>query len=127
MLSLLSMSKFRYLNNKGLTLIELLAVIVILSIIILLAIPSISAIMDKMNAEVCNYNRMELEKSYELHLTVESLEHQEILFMEHLFKFHTSICPVNGVITFKDGHVLCSVHSDQELDEDQMKRCLIYK
>lgn len=104
-------------NNNAVTLIELLGVIVILSIILLLAIPSITAIIEKVNAEVCNNNRIELEKSYELYLAFDNLEHQEILFKEHLNGFYT-ICPVNGEITYKEGKVLCSVHSEQELDDN---------
>lgn len=92
--------------------------IVILSIILLLTIPSISAIIEKVNTEVCKINRIELEKSYELYLAIDNLEHQEILFKEHFNGFHTTICPVNGEITYKDGKVLCSVYSEQELDDD---------
>jgi len=105
-------------NKKGLTLVEVLAVLVILGIFVVIAIPSISSSIEKANTEVCHTNRVELEESYEMELTLENLVNNEKLFTMYVREFGEQICPENGVITYVDGEVNCSVHTVNDHEED---------
>ncbi|MFD2044556.1 prepilin-type N-terminal cleavage/methylation domain-containing protein [Ornithinibacillus salinisoli] len=71
-------SKLKY--NRGFTLMDLLGVLAILSIILLIVVPSISSSVEKANREVCYSNIIELERHYEMHLTLDDIEHSETLF-----------------------------------------------
>jgi prepilin-type N-terminal cleavage/methylation domain-containing protein len=66
------------LNNKGFTLIELIIVISIVSIISLIAIPSYIGFVEKAKEEVCKVNCRQLKKMYELHLTIDRLDHSDL-------------------------------------------------
>jgi hypothetical protein len=41
-----------------------------------------------------------------------------IIFTTFLNDFDTEVCPNGGVVTFSDGHVDCSIHSE-EVDEEE--------
>lgn len=106
-------------NSNGLTLLEVLAVLVILSILVLIAVPSIFSRIEQAKAEVCQTNRIELVRSYERNLTLEDKVHNELLFAMHVREFGERICPENGVITYVDGEVNCSVHTVNDHEEDE--------
>jgi prepilin-type N-terminal cleavage/methylation domain-containing protein len=76
----------RSINNRGLTLVELLAVIVILGIIASIAVPSVIHLFEKSKEDVCLANRTELKRQYELKLELESIEHTELVFKKYLLE-----------------------------------------
>ncbi|SHG03157.1 type II secretion system protein [Ornithinibacillus halophilus] len=103
----------------GYTMVELLTVLVILSIITLIAILSVSDIIDNTKKDVCIANLSELERSYEMHLHFEGVDHEEFLFRDFFGEFTEDICPEHGVISYDGGDVLCSIHSDVEHDDSE--------
>ena len=51
-------------NSKGITLLELLVVIVVLGIIAAIAVPSVLGVIAKTEEDVCEVNRDEVELNY---------------------------------------------------------------
>jgi prepilin-type N-terminal cleavage/methylation domain-containing protein len=54
--------------DDGLTLVEVLLVLVIITIIISIAVPIYMGTMQKIKEEVCKESRLRVERMYELHL-----------------------------------------------------------
>lgn len=104
--------------SKGFTLIELLAVIVILSILMSIAVVSVFGIAERTEKDVCEANRLELERNYRVHLIVESKVHTVTAFNEFLLSYGDEICPVGGEISYDDGKVECSIHSVNDEDKE---------
>jgi hypothetical protein len=98
--------------------VELLAVIVILGVVFSIAVISLSDTKERAEEDVCAANRVELENQYRSHLALEGVEHSDMVFTSFLIEFGFEVCPVGGVVTFLDGHVDCSVHSDEEDQEE---------
>jgi len=73
---------------------------------------------DANEKEICNNNCLALEEGYNYYLMENSLEHTEILFIQYMQSFQSEICPSMGVITYTDGKVRCSLHSEEDDDED---------
>jgi hypothetical protein len=67
--------------------------------------------------DVCAANRVELERQYRDHLSLEDVEHSEMIFASYLKEFNSDVCPVGGTIIYTDGHIDYSVH-DKEIDEE---------
>lgn len=108
-------------NSKGLTLIEVLAVLVILGILAAIAVPSIVGLIEKSKEDICVANRVELRKLYDRHLALEDEEDSEVVFREFLLIEDFEVCPEDGVIRYVDGEIECSVHSvvnGEEKDDD---------
>jgi hypothetical protein len=66
-------------------------------------------------------NTLQLERMYETHLTLETIEHSDTTFTQFLQKYGEKICPDHGDITYVDGKVECSVHyrdDGKENDDD---------
>jgi prepilin-type N-terminal cleavage/methylation domain-containing protein len=105
-------------DQRGFTLVELLAVIVILGIVFSIAVISLGGTKERAEEDVCAANRVELENQYSRHLILGDAEHNDVVFTSFLTEFGSEVCPVGGVVTYEDGHVDCSVHSD-EVDEEE--------
>jgi prepilin-type N-terminal cleavage/methylation domain-containing protein len=105
-------------NQRGLTLVELLAVIVILGIVFSIAVISLAGTKEKAEEDACVANRVELENQYGRNLLLEDVEHSDVVFTSFLTEFGFEGCPVGGVVSFSDGHVDCSVHLDEVDEED---------
>ncbi len=105
-------------SNKGLTLVEVLAVVVILGILTAIAVPSVIGLIEKTKKDVCKVNRKIVERMYEMHLTIENIDHSDTLFSKTLDEFEGDLCPDDGRYTYEDGEVLCSVHSVGNVEED---------
>ena len=105
-------------NAKGFTLVEVLAVVVILGIITGIATLSVNKIIEKSKLEVCNANIIEIEREYESQLALASSTHSDVKFMELLLSYSHKLCPENGVISYFEGKVLCSIHSETIDEED---------
>ncbi|RKQ34286.1 prepilin-type N-terminal cleavage/methylation domain-containing protein [Oceanobacillus halophilus] len=115
----------KWFNDRGFTLIEVLAVLVILSIILLIAVPTFTASIAKANAEVCHANVEELERAYERYLVLEQLDHEEHFFTDFSMEFADTICPEDGIVSYFEGEVNCDKHSveddhDYEDEEDEV-------
>ena len=74
---------------------------------------------EKSEEEVCEANSSELERFYERGLVLNGLDHKPELFGQTLLEFGEEVCPDGGVISYLDGDVDCSVHSDSEISEDE--------
>ncbi|MFA9396922.1 MAG: prepilin-type N-terminal cleavage/methylation domain-containing protein [Clostridiaceae bacterium] len=104
-------------SNKAFTLVELIAVISIISILASIAIPRFAAYSEKAKKQVCKINCLQIERDYELYLTINGLEHSDILFDKFLDKYEKTICSDHGDITYVNGKVKCSIHSAEDKNE----------
>ncbi|WP_096156432.1 pilus assembly FimT family protein [Bacillus sp. FJAT-45066] len=112
-------SKIRYMcNSKGLTLVEILATLVILAIISAIAVPAVFGLIENSREDVCVANRLELKRYYERELVLVGLKHKPEIFEQSMMEFGEEICPVGGVISYLDGDVLCSEHSDADSGDE---------
>jgi prepilin-type N-terminal cleavage/methylation domain-containing protein len=103
--------KLKRKHNQGLTLIELLAVIVILGIISSIAFVTYQARIQKARIEVCETNRIYLEKAYDRYLFYEHAEHSNDIFTVFLDIHEKTKCPEDGEFIYKNGRILCNKHS----------------
>ncbi|MFC0272290.1 prepilin-type N-terminal cleavage/methylation domain-containing protein [Metabacillus herbersteinensis] len=106
-------------NENGLTLMEVLVVVVILGIIAAIAVPSILGMIEKVEADVCAVNRLEVERLYEREIVLHSSTHSEVLFSAFIQEHVLEPCPVEGVYMYKDGNVECSEHVHHSDKEDE--------
>lgn len=115
-------------NNNGFSLIELLAVLTILGILATIAVVSVTGIIEKSKQEVCSMNVRELERKYETHLLLESMEHSDVTFVQYFGDYDEIVCPVDGEIKYVDGRVQCSLHlRDGEVEEhDEVEESIPY-
>nr|WP_315362820.1 prepilin-type N-terminal cleavage/methylation domain-containing protein [Cytobacillus firmus] len=97
---------------KGLTLVEVIVAIAIIGIIAGIALPSIVGIIEKSKVDVCNGNVSEVERHYEAYLKLDSVEHSDVVFVEYLSSYDGGVCPSDGVISYVDERVECSLHSE---------------
>lgn len=104
-------------NAKGFTLVEVLAVVVILGIITGIATLSVNKIIDKSKLEVCHANMIEVERAYESQLALNASMHNDVHVKELLLTFGQKLCPDDGVLSYVDSHVICSIHSDDHESE----------
>ncbi|KXH86872.1 prepilin-type N-terminal cleavage/methylation domain-containing protein [Sporosarcina sp. HYO08] len=104
-------------NDKGLTLVEILAVIVILGILMGIAIPAYLGVTKRAETKVCEANRLEVKKHYEMNLTLGGSGHSDLLFQQFIFENGEMDCPVGGMYGYVDGEVECSEHGDVEDDD----------
>jgi prepilin-type N-terminal cleavage/methylation domain-containing protein len=110
-------------NKHGFTLIEIFIVLSILAFLSVLAIPRLAGYTDTAKEQVCSSNCETIERAYEAYLTLEALEHSELLFNLYIIKNNYDICPEGGVISYLDGEVHCSINnpssgSEEEEDEE---------
>lgn len=109
----------RLLKEKGFTLIELLVTMVILGIIAMIAVPSVVELLEKSKVEVCLANWLELRNNYLTYIQLEGIQDSLVVFNEYFNNYGDEICPEHGVVIYKDGEVLCSIHSESgEENED---------
>ncbi len=107
-------------NEGGLTLIELLAVIVIHGVLTAVAVPVYLSLIERTESEVYRFNRDMIGKDYELDLMLNDKIHSEVVFQEFVELKGMDSCPDGGIYSYGDrGEILCSKHhSAEEVDED---------
>lgn len=110
------MSKNDQYANEGSTLLELIIVIAILSILAAVTFPSIVGYLEMTNERVCNFNRLELEKTYNTYLEIENIQHTDSVFTKFLVG-NDVICPRHGEISYKEGNFECEIHLNRDQDE----------
>jgi len=88
--------------EKGFTLIEVLAVIVIIGVLSSLAVPAVGQLIEKAEADVCDVIRSEIDRLYQDHLVLDALEHSDVLFLQFLERF-SDTCPIGGNYDLVDG------------------------
>lgn len=104
-------------DSKGYSLVELLAVLVILGMISVITVLSLDTLIKKSKEEVCQANRIEIDKSYQVWLLSKNTTHSEMTFTTYLLELQTEPCPENGILIYTDGKISCSVH-DVDNEED---------
>lgn len=109
------MKKQRRVN--GFTLIEVLIVLVILSIIIAIAVPSVIKVIEKSKKEICYVNQLEIERMYEQFLELEGLDHSGEQFKQ--FMLSNNYSADHGEYSYIEGKVRCSIHAENESQEDK--------
>ena len=109
----------RCLNNNGVTLIEVIVVVVIMAILTAIAVPSVMGYIETAKADVCDANRVQLERTYETYLIVNNLDHSDAVFEQHLRDYGAEVCQVGGDMSYADGVVECSVHYGGEEQEEE--------
>jgi prepilin-type N-terminal cleavage/methylation domain-containing protein len=87
-------------NQRGFTLVELLAVILILGIVFSIAVISLVGTKGRAEEDVCAANRVELENQYGRHLLLEDVEHSDVVFVAFVSEFGSEVCPVGGVVLY---------------------------
>lgn len=101
-------------NSKGLTLLEVLAVISILSVILLIGSVSVAKVIESSSMKTCLANLLTVERSYEREMEVNGVNHSDVHFTEILNSFDGVICSEGGYISYIDEHVIYSIHSESE-------------
>lgn len=105
-------------KSDGFTLIELIVVIAILGIIAAIAVPRLAGLKSMAEERVCDANRKTVETMYSTFLLEN--DHEDNIFNQFIIENFDEVCPVDGVISYEDGQVKCSVHEDgTESDEDE--------
>jgi prepilin-type N-terminal cleavage/methylation domain-containing protein len=87
-------------DQRGFTLVELLAAIVILGIVFSIAVISLGGTKEKAEGDVCDVNRVELKNQYRSHLTLEEADHSDVVFTSFLTEFDSEVCPIGGVVSY---------------------------
>lgn len=105
-------------NYKGLTLVEVLAVIVILGILVGIALPVYMGRVEKAEKDVCEANKLEVKRHYKTGLSLDGVNSSDLLFMEFMRNNNEMGCPVGGVYRYLEEEVLCEIHGNEEDDDN---------
>ena len=104
---------------KCLLIFKLIIVIAILGIIAAIAVPRLAGFRSMAEKRVCAANRKTVEKIYSAFLVEMDIDHEDSIFNQFLIDNFDEVCPAGGVIRYEDGEVKCSVHEDEDLQEEE--------
>ncbi|WP_051931688.1 prepilin-type N-terminal cleavage/methylation domain-containing protein [Clostridium sp. KNHs214] len=104
--------------NKGFTLIEIIVVISIIAILCAVIAPTYFKYTKDAKEKVCNVNCLQLERSYNLYLEKENIEHSDVVFEQFLQNQGKNICPEHGYMIYVDEKVQCSVHVGDDVKKE---------
>jgi len=94
--------------------IELIIVISIIIILAFIVLPNYLSYRDSVKATACNISCKELQKSYDIYLISEDINHTDSLFNNYLNDYNQQICPKDGIISYDNGKVRCTIHDVKE-------------
>lgn len=114
----LNMYKSKRKNPKGFTLIELIVTIAIISILLAVAFPKFAGYTKNAEKEVCKMNCRQMEKMYQIYLIEGDIEHSDEVFNQFLTGYGDDLCPGGGEMTYFEGEIRCSVHSEGSGEEE---------
>ena len=97
-------------KSGGFTLIELIIVIAILGILAAVAVPRLAGFTSKAEESVCAANSRTVERMYAAFLFENDIDHEGSLFDQFVIGNFDGVCLTDGVISYEDGKVKCSVH-----------------
>lgn len=103
-------------KSEGFTFIELIIVIGILAIIAIIAVPKLIGYRSLAVERVCETNRDTVATQYEVYLQVENQGQSS--FNQFLNENFDEVCSDDGIITYEDCRVKCSIHKSVS-DEDE--------
>ncbi|MFC4322629.1 hypothetical protein [Litchfieldia salsa] len=69
---------------SGFILIEVISILSVLMIISLIAVLSVRGIVAKAESDVCEVNRLEVERMYEAQLDLNEIEHSDTVFEQYI-------------------------------------------
>lgn len=91
----------------------------ILSILSPIAFTSFTSVQENTKEDLCLTTREETEQRYEKSLQIQGNTHSAELFQRFLAESVDGvICASEGVVMYENGKVICSVHSDDEEEEE---------
>lgn len=111
------MTRFKQ-RNRGMTLIELIVVLAILGILSTIVIPRFNGYTTLVKRRVCATNRVQMDRLYSAFLAMEGKDHTDILFNQYILENGSDLCPEDGFISYVDGHILCSIHSTDDSEDE---------
>lgn len=110
-------------RRLGFTLIELIIVMASISILSAIGMLRLHGLVEQANQIVCIQNRKQFEIYYNANLDLREIEHSPEYFdqlMEDMFNGKT-ICPSQSNISYDDGKVKCSIHSEDNNSDQEEK------
>src|SRR5690554_1765804 len=104
-------------NNKALTFVELLVVVVIMSTVTVIIFPVYNRLINSYKERICDNNILLLENQYRSFLEYNDYQDNELVFTQFLDEYNIDICPNGGNIFYRDGKVYCHYHSNVDNDD----------
>lgn len=106
-------------NKRGLTLIELLVIIVIIGILMSIALVLYNGYISNIEEKACMENRLIIKRSYELYLYNDQLNHTSLLFDKFLLENNYKPIRHDARYVYNNEEVICSHHDEEDVSDDE--------